>query len=207
MKLYNYLQAKREASEEAIEINETDSAEHETGFLEILDDAIKIEFKPETLPRYQNLLFTLYRVGYVNQSDRNRLKKFTVNRVAYIILRYKSEITDINECTGETTVGQGFKEFKVIISETRKGANVTSAEMIIENKDENDLMFIERCIDVSGLEYRIIDDENGMKTSATEYEDHTGKISELISTESDDPDFPEIKEAIKWLKYKKVLKS
>ena len=206
MKLYDYLIAKREASE-------TEDNERGIDFLEILTDAIRIEFKPETLPRYLNLLFMLYRIGYTNHCDRNRLKKYTMNNVVYIILRYKSEASEVteideySECTGETTVGHGFKELKVIISETREDIDVVSAEMIIENKDVDDLMFIERCIELSGLEYRITDGENGLKSWTENPEDPSGKISEPISIESDDLGFPEIKETVRWLKHKKVWKS
>jgi len=147
LKLYDYLQAKREAREEAEE-----NSEHETGFLEILNGAIKIDFKPEALSNYMNFLRLMYRIGLDISIEKIHVRESKINRMVFMRIHYQDNERD--------------EKFEIILSDVVHGKSVIAAEVIVENTDTA-LEFMKQCIDVCDLKYHILNRVEGNKDFAS----------------------------------------
>ena len=175
VRLYDYI------SENVEQETPAEIPEPETEFTK---DVVTIRFRPQALSKYRNLLFLLYRLGYIYHTDKTFLPGARINRLVYIKLNHDPPNRE--------------NHLKVRLAEVCTEGKLTSAEISIEIRNDKSLKFISRCMSLTKINL------NDIKSKPEGYENKTEQTNKLFLTGNEGQGSPEINQAIKHLKHKKI---
>lgn len=158
-----------------------EDAEHELLFLLA---AIKVIIKPETLQQVQSLKFLLYRLGYNFLIEKDVIGKTEQVKRYYFKIRCRLPFQE--------------NEFRVMFGESVQDKEVKSAWVLIESGDIVSSIYMQKVMSLAGVKY------SGFFPDGDFIDSGLNDLCDLPETHNSIVEFPEIDEAVNFLKHQGI---